>query len=221
MVLLQVEVANKRTLIVSFLLVLTQLFVGGKALLPPENRNREIVLHSPRWIEKGHPSMAAAVQVASVGKPYRPGIVAVFRNDCSEDLLLVCKRKGSQEWQFPQGGWEAGETTNLEQTLYREVLEELGNNNFEILEQTSSPIRYDFPCDMQGKLTEMYRGQEHTWFLCGYAPGMEPDLAQASDDEFEAFQWVSPKKALEGIIAWKRPAYQRGLAELGFVVDGE
>jgi putative (di)nucleoside polyphosphate hydrolase len=218
MLLLQVEVAKKRTLRASFLLVLTQLVVGGKALLPPENKNREIVPPPPRWIERGD-LMAAAVQVASSEKPYRPGIVAVFRNDCS-DRLLVCKRKGSQEWQFPQGGLEEEET--LEQTLYREVLEELGNNDLEILERSSIPVRYDFPSDMQGKLTKTYRGQEHTWFLCRYAPGMGPELAKASDDEFEAFQWVNPKEALGGIIAWKRPAYQCGLAELGFVaVDDE
>ena len=209
MLLLQVEVANKRTVIVLFPFVVTQLVVGGKALFidPPR----------PRWIGTGH-FMAAAVQVASGEKSYRPGIMAVFRDDCS-DHLLVCKRKGSEEWQFPQGGLEEGET--LEQTLYREVLEELGNNNFEIIERSSIPVRYDFPSDMQGRLTETYRGQEHTWFLCRYAPGMEPDLARASDDEFEAFEWVSPKQALEGIIAWKRPAYQCGLAELGFVVDDE
>jgi putative (di)nucleoside polyphosphate hydrolase len=143
-------------------------------------------------------------------KPYRPGIVAVFLNDSRD--LLVCKRKDSQEWQFPQGGVEEGET--WEQTLYREVLEELGNNDFKVLGQSSCPIRYDFPPDMQGKLTEKYRGQQHIWFLCCYAPGMEPDLTKALEDEFEAFQYVSPKQSLEGIISWKRPAYQRGLAEL-------
>jgi putative (di)nucleoside polyphosphate hydrolase len=153
----------------------------------------------------------------SVNKPYRSGIVSVFFHNRK---VLVCKRKRSNtdEWQFPQGGLKEGETE--EHALFREVLEELGNNEFRVLNKSDSLVRYEFPKDMkEGKLAQKYRGQQHRWFLCEYENGMKPDLEQASDDDFEDLAWVDPMKALEMVVEWKRPAYKLGLGELGLEID--
>jgi putative (di)nucleoside polyphosphate hydrolase len=153
-------------------------------------------------------------------KEYRSGVVAVFVNDHDDDetpKVLVCKRKGSPEWQFPQGGLEDGET--YEQALFREILEELGNHQFKILQTSQTLVQYDFPGGMKGALALKYRGQQHQWFLCQYEHGSKPNLEHASDDDFEDVAWVYPRQALKTIVRWKRPAYVRGLEELGGLLE--
>lgn len=143
-------------------------------------------------------------------KPYRMGVVAVFVNDSGE--VLTCKQRRNDEWVFPQGGMEEGET--LEQTLFREVLEELGNDEFEIVGKAERMISYEF-----SRLRIEIRGQKHQWFLCRFKPGMGPDLEKTLDDEFSTFSWVSPKQAVEEAMAVKRSRYEQGLSELGLVID--
>jgi putative (di)nucleoside polyphosphate hydrolase len=152
-------------------------------------------------------------------KEYSSGVVAVFVNDHGDgetQKVLVCKRKGSSpEWQFPQGGLEEGET--YEQALFREVSEELGNQQFKILQTSQTLVQYDFPEGMKGTLALKYRGQQHQWFLCQCEHGSKPNLECASEDDFEDVAWVYPRQALEKIVQWKRPAYVRGLEELGLL----
>jgi putative (di)nucleoside polyphosphate hydrolase len=142
---------------------------------------------------------------------YRAGIVAVFTDGAGR--VLGCKRKSSsrEEWSFPQGGLEPGETPK--DALYREVLEELGNHQFEIVRQAAQPLQYDFPPNANEL---KYRGQRHTWFLCQYKDGHQPELEKAMDNEFDAVSWTSPQEAPTRVIHWKRDAYERGLKELGF-----
>eukprot|EP00547_Thalassionema_nitzschioides_P008119 CAMPEP_0194226118 /NCGR_PEP_ID=MMETSP0156-20130528/41200_1 /TAXON_ID=33649 /ORGANISM="Thalassionema nitzschioides, Strain L26-B" /LENGTH=264 /DNA_ID=CAMNT_0038958361 /DNA_START=138 /DNA_END=932 /DNA_ORIENTATION=- len=147
---------------------------------------------------------------SSLPKPYRSGIMAVF-TDSQRENVLVCKRKRSRflgEWQFPQGGVKNKE--HPEAALFREVAEELGNNKFRILRQAKNLIRYDFS-------TSKFKGQEHQWFLCEYNTGMGPELEKAKDDDFDEYDWVHPKQALEIVVPWKRDAYLSGLKELGML----
>jgi len=153
-------------------------------------------------------------------KPYRKGIMAVF-TDSQRERVLVCKRKHSNksktkaEWQFPQGGIETKINELPEEALYREVSEELGNNQFRIVKQSKELVRYDFPSGRNFK--PMYRGQEHAWFLCEYTADMGPELHRAVDDDFEECEWVYPQQALERVASWKRQAYILGLQQLGML----
>ena len=153
-------------------------------------------------------------------KPYRQGIMAVF-TDSQRERVLLCKRKRSSkkkkaEWQFPQGGIETTLNELPKEALYREVSEELGNNQFRVVQQATDFVRYDFP---QGRNVNLrYRGQEHVWFLCEYRAEMGPELHRAVDDDFEECEWVDPQQAVERVTPWKRPAYIVGLQQLGYKV---
>jgi putative (di)nucleoside polyphosphate hydrolase len=144
-------------------------------------------------------------------KPYRIGVVAVFVNDSGE--VLTCKAKRNNEWVFPQGGVEKGET--FEQTLYREVLEEIGNNEFDIIRKADNLMSYDFRPPRRFD----FRGQVQQWYLCRFKPGMGPDLDKTLDEEFSTFSWVSPKQAVGEAMYVKRSRYKQGLSELGLVID--
>ena len=160
-------------------------------------------------------------------KPYRHGVVAVFvppseasGSPTTNPQVLVCRRKKSTEWQLPQGGLKKNKSAapeTEEDAVYREVLEELGNNHFRILRKARNHVRYDFPFEMKGKLALKYQGQEHRWFLCEYLDGNRPQLELATYNDFDQVVCVSPQEALERIVSWKRHVYKRGLKELGLL----
>lgn len=149
-------------------------------------------------------------------KSYRRCVVAVIKNQ--EGLVLVGERAdASGNWQFPQGGVDEGESDEL--ALRREVLEEIGVADFEIEHTAADLVRYDFPPELKGKITERYRGQEQRWFLLKLAGAARPDLAKATDKEFQRLAWIDPSLATSGIIEWKRKAYEEGLQRLGLKGD--
>ena len=53
---------------------------------------------------------------------YRKNVAMVVFNDKQE--VLICKRKGTENWQFPQGGIDGNEF--IEDAMYRELYEEVG-----------------------------------------------------------------------------------------------
>lgn len=121
-------------------------------------------------------------------------------------------------WQFPQGGIDPGETPEI--AVYREMREEIGADGFDILGRAAMPIRYFFPKTMTAEIAKRYRGQDQIWFHVRFRPGVEPDLAKATDKEFTALEWVTVAEALERVVDFKKDAYARGLSELGLIQEG-
>jgi putative (di)nucleoside polyphosphate hydrolase len=146
-----------------------------------------------------------------VTKPYRYGVVGVFTNTAGE--ILVCERSNTPgAWQFPQGGIDEGETPD--ETIVREVREELGTDKFDIVFRAVELTVYDFPNDVGFKLAQHYIGQKHHWYHLRFKEGVGPDLSQ-SDGEFKNFKWVPIARALDAAIEWKKTAYEDGLRLLG------
>lgn len=157
------------------------------------------------------------MKASSREKPYRSGVMAVFSNSQTGRVLVFHRKypRYTNEWQFPQGGVKRFESP--EDALFREVMEEAGNNQFRIIRTAEQLVRFDFPEDRRFKMAETFRGQEHQWFLCEYDEGMGPELKKAKDDDFDDYAWVLPQKALELIVPWKREAYVIGLQQLGLL----
>ena len=141
-------------------------------------------------------------------------MLGVLSNAAGE-VLVAERTEPRGSWQFPQGGIDAGESP--EEALRREIFEELGLLEFDVISRAKETVRYEFPSEFASKIARTYRGQEQVWFHIQCRFGSLPDLSKATDKEFVALEWVRVHEALNRIVAFKRDAYQTGLKLLGLI----
>lgn len=139
-------------------------------------------------------------------KPYRKCVVAVVTKDF-KTFLVGERQRHPGAWQFPQGGIDEGEAPV--QAALRELKEETGTDQVELVREAADWVSYDFPEDMEAPIAKDYRGQTQKWFLFQMAVDHNPDLEE-SDHEFRALDWRSLESILSGIVAWKRDVYVKG-----------
>jgi putative (di)nucleoside polyphosphate hydrolase len=136
--------------------------------------------------------------------------------------VLVFERSDRRgEWQFPQGGLEGDES--VEDALRRELAEEIGSAEIEILARTASWVKYRFPAEVRriwesrgsqkSSKRRSHLGQKQIWFLCRFIGRGRPRL-RSSDGTFVQAKWVAANDAVRCVVEWKQEAYRKGLAEL-------
>ncbi len=79
-------------------------------------------------------------------KNYRPNVAAIvlsakYPEKC--ELFIASRTDVENAWQFPQGGIDKGETPK--QALLRELEEEIGTREIEIIAEYPKWVSYDFP----------------------------------------------------------------------------
>ena len=95
---------------------------------------------------------------------YRPNVAMVVIN--SMNKVLICRRKNTRTWQFPQGGIDNGE--DIKNAMYRELSEEIGLSKDDVIlvGESEGTITYDIPKTIRSKvLGGKFKGQEQKWFL--------------------------------------------------------
>lgn len=110
-------------------------------------------------------------------------------------------------WQMPQGGIDEGEDPRA--AAIRELSEEIGTANVEIVAETEDWLRYDLPEALIGKLWKgRYRGQEQKWFVMRFlGDDKEIDL-QTHHPEFAAWKWVDITSLPDLIVPFKQSLYR-------------
>jgi putative (di)nucleoside polyphosphate hydrolase len=144
---------------------------------------------------------------------YRYGIGIILVNDNRQ--VFFAKRIGMLAWQFPQGGMKEDETP--EQTMYRELKEEIGleAKDVQVVASTRRWLRYRLP----GRLVRHYAkplciGQKQKWFLLRLAnQDAKIDLGANDDPEFDSWAWVSYWYPLKQVVTFKRRVYVMALKE--------
>jgi putative (di)nucleoside polyphosphate hydrolase len=141
---------------------------------------------------------------------YRRGVGIMLLD--RERRVFVGRRIDRDEnaWQMPQGGIDPGETP--QRAAFRELGEEIGTANAEILAEAETWLRYDLPPELRGKLWQgRYRGQEQKWFAMRFL-GTDGDIDVATDHpEFNAWQWVPASRLDSLIVPFKRDLYREVL----------
>jgi putative (di)nucleoside polyphosphate hydrolase len=140
--------------------------------------------------------------------PYRPCAGVVLINDAG--LVFAGRRIDQVEdaWQMPQGGIDDGETPR--QAALRELREEIGTDNGEVLAETADWLVYDLPDALLGKaLKGRYRGQTQKWFAVRFTgTDADIDIAGVSHPEFNAWAWMTPGDLVDRIVSFKRDLYR-------------
>lgn len=144
---------------------------------------------------------------------YRPNVgIVLFHPDGRVWYGRRAGVPGVQNWQFPQGGVDAGE--DLLDAARRELKEETGVGSASVLDRTSDWIAYDFPPEMAGrKIAKGWRGQKQIWFAMRFeGEDSEIDLNQHHEVEFDAWRWGALADAPALIAPFKRAAYEQVVA---------
>ena len=149
---------------------------------------------------------------------YRPNVAMVVIN--SMNKVLICRRKNTRTWQFPQGGIDNGE--DIKKAMYRELSEEIGLSKDDVIlvGESEGTITYDIPKTIRSKvLGGKFKGQEQKWFLLKLKKdNSEIKLDNETFPEFDKYEWVSFWQPLNRIVDFKREAYREALSELRFLI---
>ena len=146
---------------------------------------------------------------------YRTNIGIIIMNH--QGQLFWGRRVGTNSWQFPQGGVLDSEQHHLEQTLYRELYEEVGlkESDIKIIKLTKYWLRYDLPRPSKRENSPWCIGQKQRWFLVK----LITDESNINFDitlkpEFDGFRWVNYWYPLRDIVKFKRKVYRQALTTL-------
>ncbi len=144
-------------------------------------------------------------------KIYRPNVAVVVLSSeyPAKKSIFIAERSDLNDiWQFPQGGIDDGESA--EEALFRELEEEIGTRDVEIISEYPDWISYDFPAHVAKKM-HPYAGQTQRYYLVklkdGASINLETEIPEFSDHKFVEFSELS-----RYIAHFKRPVYEKVLS---------
>ena len=143
-------------------------------------------------------------------KTYRPNVAAIILSPkyplvC--ELFIASRTDIRNAWQFPQGGIDKSESPK--EALFRELKEEIGTNQVDIIAEYPEWISYDFPHQIVKKMYP-YDGQIQKYFLVRLQEQSKINI-NTKEPEFDAYKFVEGKDLFDYITYFKRPVYKQVL----------
>ena len=141
---------------------------------------------------------------------YRPNVgVVLFNRQGKVWFGRRAKTDAPHNWQFPQGGVDAGE--DLYAAALRELHEETGVRSAGLLGRTEDWMAYDFPEGWSGsKAMRGWRGQKQVWFAFRFeGQDAEVNLNAHTPPEFDAWRWADLEETVDLVVPFKRAAYEQ------------
>ena len=124
----------------------------------------------------------------------------------SSGEVLVGARVGMKDnWQFPQGGID--EEEDPKSAVFRELYEEVGIKNAELVYENPDWISYDFPKDLDIKMAKKYAGQIQKWYLLFWDHPAEDCNLHIHEQEFESVKFIPIRSCVDTIVSFKRDVY--------------
>lgn len=144
--------------------------------------------------------------------PYRRCVGITIIN--SEKKVFVGKRVDGKPnfWQMPQGGIDDNET--IIEAAKREMLEETGIANSEIVAVSKKWLYYDIPECLIPKLWDSkYRGQKQKWILTKFSGDENEINLDLHHKEFKEWKWVDIEDLPRLVVPFKRKIYHNIIEE--------
>ena len=143
--------------------------------------------------------------------PYRLNVGAALFN--KDGRVFIGRRadmpdSSAHVWQMPQGGIDQGEDPRA--AVFRELAEETGTSNAEILAEHPDWLDYDLPAELVGRLFGgRFRGQRQRWFALRFL-GTDGDirLDAHTHPEFVAWRWAALDELPSLCVPFKRATYE-------------
>lgn len=139
-------------------------------------------------------------------KTYRKNTAAIILN-AENEILLFQRADLPQIWGFPQGRIEKGE--NAEQAVVRELEEEIGTTDFDIVGKYPELLRYDFPDGVTFHAWS-YKGQEQQYFLVRLHPDAVLNM-KTSHPEFISYKAFPFAEIDFNRFSFKSEVYRKAL----------
>ena len=143
-------------------------------------------------------------------KNFRPNVAAIilsskYPQKC--EIFIASRIDISNAWQFPQGGIDDGES--IKEALFRELEEEIGTRDVEIIAEYPTWVSYEFPPIIAQKMYP-YDGQKQKYYLVKLKKGAKINI-NTETPEFSEYKFVSSKEIYEQITFFKRTVYKQVL----------
>ena len=145
-------------------------------------------------------------------RPYRPCVGIVLINQAKQVFVGQRLDNSVEAWQMPQGGIDDGETAV--EAGFREMMEEIGTNNAEIIGEHSAWLDYDIPINLANRLWDgRFKGQSQKWLAFNYL-GDDRDInINTIEPEFRSWKWAKPKALPNLAVPFKRDVYLNIISE--------
>ena len=145
-------------------------------------------------------------------RPYRKCVGILLLNQ--DNHVFVAQRidQRVEAWQMPQGGVDAGE--DPKSAAYRELEEEIGTANAELLAESGDWHAYDLPADLADKVWKgRYRGQTQKWFALRFLGDDGEINIETEHPEFSEWRWVPIDNLVELAVSFKQDIYRQVVDE--------
>ena len=150
--------------------------------------------------------------------PLRVGVGVIILNN--KNQVFVGKRKDNpvNKWQMPQGGVDACE--NFVTAMKRELFEETGIKNIQILKEIEGMFEYELPKNLLGIIWKgKFRGQKQKWFIIRFL-GLDDEInLETEHPEFIEWKWIPVDSLPEVIVDFKRNLYLKLLIKIKEFID--
>ncbi|WP_418187550.1 RNA pyrophosphohydrolase [Aliarcobacter lanthieri] len=123
------------------------------------------------------------------------------------EIFIASRVDIDNAWQFPQGGIDEGESTK--EALFRELEEEIGTKEVEIIAEYPNWVSYEFPPTIAQKMYP-YDGQKQKYYLVKLKKGAKINI-NTEIPEFSEYKFVPTKDIYEYITFFKRTVYKQVL----------
>ena len=148
-----------------------------------------------------------------MAKKYRLCVGMMILNQNNEILVGRRLDHPSGYWQMPQGGIDQNEIP--EEAVWREMMEEIGTNNADLIHTSSQWLNYEIPKDTLKTLPwgEKYVGQTQKWFVFRFT-GKNTDINVGTENpEFSEWKWTNQNTLTNNAVPFKKNLYEKVLQE--------
>jgi putative (di)nucleoside polyphosphate hydrolase len=144
---------------------------------------------------------------------YRPAVGMMVLNRDNKIFMGQRLDHISSAWQMPQGGISSNET--MDQAMFRELQEEIGTRDVDIIFKSKRWYRYDLPPELADRLWDgKFKGQRQIWYALRFRGKDEDINIHTQHPEFREWKWVAQEEVLDLIVPFKKELYRLVLSDL-------